>query len=444
MSDASRGIDPHDKRGYVPPYVPEKPRDPLNDPIAHPHAYVPNPREGDPRDKRDTRSQGFDAFDDAFTFPQYALAGQTVTSTFGKVYQFDGQNWKEGASALASTYIFRIGLDENPPGTVDLLPATATGEIGGINEPTADGSFMRNAAGGIYSWAPVTPGGLTFDTGLTLTGTSVNLDPALPPGGEIGGINEPPADTGLQYTRSYTGGAGIWTELAAGGLTAGIGIDFVPPGGTNIDLLPATTAVIGGVSVVARSNIQGLDLVASGALTAPLATDLLAGSILEPLPDGLQYVRTRSTAGVSSWVVATTASLIWGIGIDEDTVTPGTIHLQPANFTPGEIGGITADVRSLTQGLLLDDVTGLLTAPVATDLLAGSIVEPTPSDTVQYARQRTVAGVSSWVPVAGVFIGDAPPATPIVGGFWYDSDTGRLYLYVDDGNSQQFVQVGGV
>lgn len=502
MSDASRGIDPHDKRGYVPPYEPEKPRDPLNDPIEHPGAYVPNSRAGDPRDKRDTRSQGFDAFDDAFTFPQYALAGQSVTSTFGKVYQFDGQNWKEGASALASTYTFRIGIDETSPGIVDVMPARALpGEIGGINEPQADGVYLRNATGGVYSWVPsaagsvyiwdiglteapvgtisldpataTTIGGitepptdglwsrralgtvyswevstaaaaLTFDTGLTLTGTSVNLDPALPPGGEIGGINEPPPDTGAQYTRSYTGGVGLWTEMSPASLTAGIGLDFVPPGGINIDLLPPAAGVIGGVWVPARAIDQGLLLDPLGTLTAPLATALLAGSIVEPAADG-DYIR-RAAAGVFTWEVATQATLIWGIGIDEDTTTPGTIHVQPANFTPGEIGGVTSEPRSLTQGLLLDDVTGHLTLPPATDLLLGGIEEPTPSDTILYARKRTVAGVSTWEPVqAGAFVGDAPPPAPNTQGqFWFESDTGKLFVYFDDGNSQQWVQVGGV
>jgi hypothetical protein len=302
--------------------------------------------------------------------------------------------------------------------------------------------------------------------------------------------------------RRYQGGVGTWIASTGTGYTWGIGLDEAPPGSGNIDLIPATASIIGGVSVVARSATQGLDLTAAGALSGPLATNLLAGTLLEPPPDGLQYVRSRSTAGASTWQPATAANYIWGIGIDESTATPGTINLmpakplpgeiggineppaddtryvrltslatglsswqalsaappltwgigiditgidvnlQPANFTPGEIGGITSAPRSLTQGLLLDEPTGLLTGPLATDLLAGSIVEP-PPDGLSYARKRDVAGVSAWAPVTAVFIGDAPPPAPVVGQLWYESDTGKLFLFVQDANSSQFVQVGG-
>jgi hypothetical protein len=358
------------------------------------------------------------------------------------------QGWEvlgPGGGPTPPTYVFDIGLIEAPAGTVNLEPATPT-VIGGLTEPATDGLFLRSAAGTTYSWIAATAG-TAYIWGIGLTegppGT-INLDPALPPGGERGGINEPPADTGAQYTRSYTAGVGIWTEMSPASLTAGIGIDFVPPGGINIDLLPATPTVIGGVSVVARSLTQGLDLQASGALSAPLATDLLAGAIVEPAADG-DYVR-RAAAGVFTWETAVSAALIWGIGLEEDATTPGTIHLQPAQFAPGEIGGITTDVRSLTQGLLLDDATGHLTLPPATDLLLGGIEEPTPSDTVLYARKRTVAGVSTWEPTqAGAFVGDDPPPAPnYQGQIWFESDTGRLFVYYDDGTgAPQWVQAGG-
>jgi hypothetical protein len=41
----------------------------------------------------------------------------------------------------------------------------------------------------------------------------------------------------------------------------------------------------------------------------------------------------------------------------------------------------------------------------------------------------------------GILIGDTPPADPGLGQLWWESDTGNLYVWYDDGNSTQWVQV---
>ena len=43
----------------------------------------------------------------------------------------------------------------------------------------------------------------------------------------------------------------------------------------------------------------------------------------------------------------------------------------------------------------------------------------------------------------GVSIGDAPPASPLAGQMWWESDSGSLYIYYEDANSKQWVQVNG-
>jgi hypothetical protein len=44
---------------------------------------------------------------------------------------------------------------------------------------------------------------------------------------------------------------------------------------------------------------------------------------------------------------------------------------------------------------------------------------------------------------ASIEVGDTPPASPQPNALWWESDTGHLFLYFDDGNTQQFVQVNG-
>src|SRR6185369_2937135 len=48
----------------------------------------------------------------------------------------------------------------------------------------------------------------------------------------------------------------------------------------------------------------------------------------------------------------------------------------------------------------------------------------------------------SWTAASGgtgVFIGDAPPVGPSAGSLWWDSVTGQLFIYYNDGNSSQWV-----
>jgi hypothetical protein len=41
-------------------------------------------------------------------------------------------------------------------------------------------------------------------------------------------------------------------------------------------------------------------------------------------------------------------------------------------------------------------------------------------------------------------ISDGPPTNPVNGTLWYESDTGTLFVYYDDGNTRQWVQAGGI
>jgi hypothetical protein len=40
---------------------------------------------------------------------------------------------------------------------------------------------------------------------------------------------------------------------------------------------------------------------------------------------------------------------------------------------------------------------------------------------------------------SSITVSDTPPASPVAGALWWESDTGNLYIYYDDGNSSQWV-----
>ena len=117
------------------------------------------------------------------------------------------------------------------------------------------------------------------------------------------------------------------------------------------------------------------------------------------------------------------------------------VNLKQANFN-GEIGGVMVVGRGPTQGLEYDAATGTLWAPLATDVAAGTIVEP-PPDGSQYCRTRDMGGLSTWVRSAagGVIVADDPPdeAMTPAGTLWWES-YGAVYILYDDGTSKQWVE----
>jgi hypothetical protein len=184
-----READPHDRRDprdlllYNPP--PPPPREVLPrfaDP-GDPHPY-------DPRDSRDSTDPRNVVHGSGFTFPERGRTGQTVTNTYGQVYQFDGDQWLPGASVTAATYTFRIGIDETSPGIVDVMPATIS-EIGGLLEPPADSlPYARSNTGTTRAWVPLAP-----ITALTL----ITLAPDI---AVVGGADLTVVANGVNFTNT--------------------------------------------------------------------------------------------------------------------------------------------------------------------------------------------------------------------------------------------------
>lgn len=72
----------------------------------------------------------------------------------------------------------------------------------------------------------------------------------------------------------------------------------------------------------------------------------------------------------------------------------------------------------------------------------GYIGPDAPNDGKQYVRKNLAWSEVSIPP--GTYIGDDPPANPAPGQMWWESDTGNLYIWYNDGNSSQWVQVNAI
>lgn len=59
--------------------------------------------------------------------------------------------------------------------------------------------------------------------------------------------------------------------------------------------------------------------------------------------------------------------------------------------------------------------------------------------------QNLCTAFTTWkaLSLTGIFVSDIPPASAQPNQLWWESDTGLLFIYYDDGNSAQWVQVFG-
>jgi hypothetical protein len=129
-----------------------------------------------------------------------------------------------------------------------------------------------------------------------------------------------------------------------------------------------------------RPRVDNISIVGAGTIADPYRVSLVdAGTFTTPGPQKIQILRS---------------------------VTPNS---PPATLSPGE-----------------------LAVEMATDPTRLWVGVPTSVD---------ATGKKLLVPQSGVVVSDTPPANPILNQLWWESDNGILWLWYNDGNSTQWVQV---
>jgi hypothetical protein len=112
--------------------------------------------------------------------------------------------------------------------------------------------------------------------------------------------------------------------------------------------------------------------------------------------------------------------------------------------TPSEIkpAGTTADETGVVyvvpgRGLALDSFDGQLALQPAGSQSLGGIFEPTdPTGQVVFGRR-----FGQWVETAGATSSDSPPPNPTANQLWFDSDSGNFFIWFEDVDSGQWVQI---
>ena len=259
--------------------------------------------------------------------------------------------------------------------------------------------LSTTGVGGVLAWVDAPAGGvsLTFGIGLTLTGTTVDLDPAT--GTVIGGVSIP-----------------------AGG-------SFTAPAGA-LTLLPATAAVLGGITVATVTS--GLILSAAGALSLGLATAAQHGGVTVPAGSALTL-----TAGALGMGVANAPAI--------ETGTDNILPITPLGLR-GQLGLPLSGLQT-TAPTIIPAINEL---KIAVDSLAGNLRfggvydvannATTPSTGSPFPAGPLVpatGAMTGWYliassPAAGV-PGPLPPAGNYAPGDWLIVDNGPAYIHLQLG-----------
>jgi len=77
----------------------------------------------------------------------------------------------------------------------------------------------------------------------------------------------------------------------------------------------------------------------------------------------------------------------------------------------------------------------------------GAFTLPTADGSADQVLQTNGSGTISWADQSGggasVTISDSAPGSPSAGNLWFESDTGKTFIYYGDGSSNQWVEIGG-
>src|SRR5262245_29188358 len=130
-----------------------------------------------------------------------------------------------------------------------------------------------------------------------------------------------------------------------------------------------------------------------------------------------------------------------GSGLDADRLDgqEGTYYLDRANHTGTQpFTTITGTISDAQHG----NRAGGSLHPLATPSVAGFLTD-VPTDGIQYVRKD-----GAWAAVVvppGTVISDTPPPSPLNGAHWWESDTGRFFIFFVDagGGAGQWVEIPG-
>jgi hypothetical protein len=205
---------------------------------------------------------------------------------------------------------------------------------------------------------------------------------------------------------------------------------LVSPTFTGTPVAPTATALTNTAQLATTAYADGAVGVEK---TRALAAEALLAPLVSPTFTGVP-VAPNPTAGTNTTQLATTAFV--------GTALANAAVPAPSSSTPGMDGvGAAGSATAYSRG---DHVhpSDTTKAPLVSPALSGVPTAPTASVGTNTTQVATTAFVLANAGTGGgspVYIQDTPPTGAAANSLWWESDTGQLYVYYNDGDSTQWV-----
>ena len=360
-----------------------------------------------------------------------------VTPAQGDVVYYDGADWVN--YPLTLTNVGGVDLTSSSPTTGDFLKFDGTNWVPDAVDLGTDttGDYVESLVAG---------------TGVSLlNNTGEGATPTIYIGQDVGtGASVTFAHVAADLTGSITGDvyAGNGTSKVLDNGTNGTDATFIGAvTGTVSDISNHDLGDLGDVNFTIVTPAQGDVVYYDGAewvnfplsigdvggvnfTTTPTTGDFLKFDGSDWVPDAIDLGTDTTGDYVESLVAGTGVSLSNNSG---EGATP-TVYIGQ---DVGTNASVTFDHVTGTYGVTTITTTGVPTVS-APD---GTIAVDTTNDTFYFISNGTWQEVSGGG--ASVTVSDTPPSAPEAGNLWFESDTGLTFIYYDDGDTTQWVEVGG-
>lgn len=177
-------------------------------------------------------------------------------------------------------------------------------------------------------------------------------------------------------------------------------------------------------------------------VTSNLANAAVTAAKLAANAAVLTLAGTSNAISVSSSTGAVTLSLPANVTVSNNLVVSGNLTV---NGTTTTINTATLSVSDNLVTLNADFIAGTPTENAGIEVLRGSSATTAlrwneTSDKWEFSNDGTV-----YKSLGGqATVSSSTPSGPENGTFWYNQDTGQMFVYYTDGTSNQWVEIGGV
>ena len=363
-------------------------------------------------------------------------------------------------TGTAPLQTLNLVLEQGDAGTI--TAGTTTTKLPGTSAEVTNSGDNKNAVfdfkiprGTTVAVGTTTTGSTSSVAAVTNSGTASDLildfaiprGAGVPTGGTAGQILA--KSSGTDFDTIWMENYADFTSTVKHNVRAGAALAIGAP--------VYVTGYNGGNMVVnkASNDAEATSSKVLGLLAQALANNAVGYVITEGL---VQNVNTSgATIGDPVWL-GTAGALLFGLAnkpvapahlvfigvVTKVGTTTGEIWCKVQNgFELGELHDVLITSPSNGQSLTYDSATGLWknSTPASNldSLTDVTLTSPTDKQVLQY--ESSSGQWKNKAATGGVTTGATPPATPMAGDAWYDTTDGLLYVYYNDGNSSQWVEV---